>query len=86
MGVLILALLILWIVFAVKKRKKNGLHSPARLRHSKPGQPGLICQILSARRHPNPEKTRFSLIRLTNRNLFNQIPVCRQPDKTGTGK
>ena len=24
MGVLILALLILWIVFAVKKRKKNG--------------------------------------------------------------
>ena len=32
------------------------------------------------------EKERLSLIRLSNRNLFNQMPVCRQPDKTGTGK
>ena len=69
-----------------RKRKKNGLYNPVRLRHFKPGQPNRKHPISSANRHPEPERNRFSLIRLANRNLFSQMPACRQPEKTGTVK
>ena len=60
---------------------KSGSPAPFQTRPAKPETSDFVSQP-----PPGPERNRFSLIRLANRNLSSQMPVYRQPGKTGTVK